>query len=221
MSRSQTAIEGIRLAEGENAAGRDDFVSADNDGTVMERRRRCKDRPDQFGGKMGVKHRARLDVTAQPSVALEDEDRANSAPAQTEDSVFDLAEVGGALEFEDAPKRFAVPDHRKAAAKFGLKDDEKRHYPNGLEGSEKPGERRETEQVCDRRKQKDGHEPKKHLGSAGSADEKKKMIDEERDDDDVDCVQGPSDIWKSQLFPRSFVGSTSTGSVGAEPRKSA
>ena len=79
MARAEIAIELGADRQRQEARGRGNPRFLDDDGAVVERRRRLEDRCQQVVAERGVDGNAALDVVAQPDLALEDDDRANAS----------------------------------------------------------------------------------------------------------------------------------------------
>ena len=177
MPRAQIPAEPRVDGQWQKTGGRRDATLLKNDGAVVQRRARPKNRDEQIVGQRSVERNAALDVVPQPDLALERDDRSRSLLRQhrrRHDDLFDRL-VGGFLTVE-IPEERRPAEMRERAANVGLKDDNRGKRDVNQRIADQPIERLQRHVL--RRIQQKQHEEdaNRHLHRTSAADELERVF---------------------------------------------
>ena len=174
---------------GQDDAGGHDLVAADEDGTVVERRSRREDGPQQLARELGAEHHAALGHVLEAGLALEHDERPDPIRREQRRGVGDGVGHPVDLTLRARPEpaeRAEATDAFERPAQLGLEDDDERQQADDGTGLEDLREELEAEELRRRvdRVEQDDADHEAH--GAGAADEAEEPVEEERREDDVD-----------------------------------
>ncbi len=182
---AHTRVDGQR----QEAGGRGDAVLLEDDRAVVQRRAGLEDRHQQVVGQLRVERDAALDVVAQADLTLDRDDRARLLRRQhrgRDDDFLDRL-VGRFLAVEIAEER-RLAEVRQRAADVGLEDDDRRKRDVDQHVADHPVERLQRRQPRHVEETDDQQRARRHLDRASSPDQFEELVDQDRDDRDVEQV---------------------------------
>ena len=178
-------------------AGRRGHTSfLDDDRAIVQRRSRLEDRDQQIVGERRVERDAALDVVAQSDLALDRDDRPNllrGKHGRRDDQLLNRLVVGF-LAVEIAEER-RLSEMRERAADVRLENHDRRKGDVDQHVPDHPVDGLQRRQPRDVEQADDDQRPGRHLHGARAPDQLQELVDQDRDDRDVQDV--PPANWRT------------------------
>ena len=190
MSGAQLAAHARVDRQRQEAGRRRDAVALDDHGAVVQRRAGLEDAGQQVVGHGRIERNATLDVVAQANLPLDDDDRADAARGQRGGRHHQLLD-----RLIVARRALEVPEERRAAevrqrapdVRLEQHDDRKDHV--GGQVANHPVDRLELEPPREEKQTDEEAAAQRHLHRARAADEQQQLVDQDRDQRDVEQIR--------------------------------